>query len=156
MKENNKAFFQFTVLCKSFTGSFFIYYSIILLQFILYHGLIEYMQSLPSWWDTLLGMISAKTECTFGKILWNMNHIISLNLQVGVQTSQVHMLPTDSELLSWETFNEDISSVDDDKMITVAGLLEQLNITRDTSDYLWYTTRWILVNFAFFCFLDNK
>lgn len=50
------------------------------------------------------------------------------------------MLPTDSELLSWETFNEDISSVDDDKMITVAGLLEQLNITRDTSDYLWYTT----------------
>jgi hypothetical protein len=51
------------------------------------------------------------------------------------------MLPTDSELLSWETFNEDISSVDDDKMITVAGLLEQLNITRDTSDYLWYTTR---------------
>jgi hypothetical protein len=35
-------------------------------------------------------------------------------------------------------------------MITVAGLLEQLNITRDTSDYLWYTTRWILVSFAFF------
>jgi hypothetical protein len=41
-------------------------------------------------------------------------------------------------------------------MITVAGLLEQLNITRDTSDYLWYTTRWILVNFAFFWTLDNK
>ena len=62
-------------------------------------------------------------------------------LQVGVQTSQMQMLPTNSELLSWETFNEDISSADDDSTITVVGLLEQLNVTRDTSDYLWYSTR---------------
>lgn len=73
-------------------------------------------------------------------ILPDCKNVVFNTAQVGVQTSQVHMLPTDSELLSWETFNEDISSVDDDKMITVAGLVEQLNITRDTSDYLWYTT----------------
>lgn len=53
----------------------------------------------------------------------------------------MQMLPTNSELLSWETFNEDISSADDDSTITVVGLLEQLNVTRDTSDYLWYSTR---------------
>lgn len=51
------------------------------------------------------------------------------------------MLPTDVELLSWETFNEDILLDDDDSKITVVGLLEQLNVTRDTSDYLWYMTR---------------
>lgn len=63
------------------------------------------------------------------------------NCQVGVQTSQVQVLPTDTELRSWETFNEDIALADGDKTITIVGLLEQLNITRDTSDYLWYTTR---------------
>ncbi|CAL5357783.1 unnamed protein product [Camellia sinensis] len=39
-----------------------------------------------------------------------------------------------------ETFSEDISSADEDSKITVVGLLEQLNVTRDTSDYLWYMT----------------
>ncbi|KAM7482640.1 hypothetical protein LguiB_007223 [Lonicera macranthoides] len=60
--------------------------------------------------------------------------------KVEVQGSQVQMLPTNVELLSWETFNEDILLDDDDSKITVVGLLEQLNITRDTSDYLWYMT----------------
>ena len=51
------------------------------------------------------------------------------------------MLPTNARMLSWETFNEDISSNEVDARITVVGLLEQLNVTRDASDYLWYTTR---------------
>ena len=51
------------------------------------------------------------------------------------------MLPTNVKLQSWETFNEDVYSVEDESPLTVTGLLEQLNITRDTSDYLWYTTR---------------
>ena len=44
-------------------------------------------------------------------------------------------------LYSWETFNEDISAVDEDTKIIVVGLLEHLNVTRDSTDYLWYTTR---------------
>ncbi|XP_041010238.1 beta-galactosidase 3-like [Juglans microcarpa x Juglans regia] len=60
--------------------------------------------------------------------------------KVRVQTSQMQMLPTNVELLSWDTFHEDISSADDGSTISVFGLLEQLNVTRDTSDYLWYTT----------------
>lgn len=51
------------------------------------------------------------------------------------------MLPTNVQMFSWETFSEDISATDVDSKITVAGLLEQLNVTRDASDYLWYTTR---------------
>lgn len=62
-------------------------------------------------------------------------------LQVGVQTSQTQLLRTNSELHSWGIFNEDVSSVAGDTTITVTGLLDQLNITRDSSDYLWYTTR---------------
>lgn len=59
---------------------------------------------------------------------------------VRSKTSEPHMLPTNARMLSWETFNEDISTNDVDARITVAGLLEQLNVTRDASDYLWYTT----------------
>lgn len=51
------------------------------------------------------------------------------------------MLPTNVKLQSWGTFNEDVYAVEDESPMTVKGLLEQLNITRDTSDYLWYTTR---------------
>ncbi|KAF3446375.1 hypothetical protein FNV43_RR11554 [Rhamnella rubrinervis] len=60
--------------------------------------------------------------------------------KVGVQTSRMHMLPTNARLLSWETYDEDISSLDENSRITAVGLLEQINVTRDTSDYLWYIT----------------
>ncbi|XP_047982529.1 beta-galactosidase 3-like [Salvia hispanica] len=56
------------------------------------------------------------------------------------KTSLPKMLPTNVQMVLWETFNEDISSSDNDARITVVGLLEQLNVTRDASDYLWYTT----------------
>jgi DNA polymerase III psi subunit len=57
-----------------------------------------------------------------------------------VQTSQMQMLPTNSERFSWESFEEDTSS-SSATTITASGLLEQINVTRDTSDYLWYITR---------------
>ncbi|KAL6558948.1 Beta-galactosidase 3 [Orobanche minor] len=60
--------------------------------------------------------------------------------KVGVQTSQVEMIPTNAELFSWETYNEDLTSMDDGRTFSTNGLLEQINVTRDTSDYLWYTT----------------
>ncbi|KAJ4963706.1 hypothetical protein NE237_023645 [Protea cynaroides] len=60
--------------------------------------------------------------------------------KVGVQTSQMQMLPTNAELLSWEMYDEDVSSLDDNSAMTATGLLEQINVTRDTSDYLWYIT----------------
>uniref|UniRef100_A0A2N9IXM3 Beta-galactosidase n=1 Tax=Fagus sylvatica TaxID=28930 RepID=A0A2N9IXM3_FAGSY len=69
-------------------------------------------------------------------ILPNCKNEVFNTAKVGVQTSQVQMLPTNVRFLSWDTFNEDISSADDDSAITVFGLLDQLNITRDASDYL--------------------
>ncbi|XP_028765341.1 beta-galactosidase 5 [Neltuma alba] len=59
---------------------------------------------------------------------------------VRVQTSQAQMVPTNSKLFSWETYDEDLSSPAEISGITAAGLLEQINVTRDTSDYLWYIT----------------
>jgi hypothetical protein len=53
----------------------------------------------------------------------------------------MQMLPTNIEFHSWDTFNEDLLSADDESKMSVFGLLEQLNVTRDTSDYLWYTTK---------------
>ncbi|GJV54878.1 beta-galactosidase 3-like protein [Tanacetum coccineum] len=50
------------------------------------------------------------------------------------------MLPTNVNRLAWQTFSEDISTVDSDSKMTVSGLLDQMSVTRDASDYLWYTT----------------
>ena len=58
-------------------------------------------------------------------------------VQVGAQSSQMKM-----ELVagfSWESYNEDINSLDSDAF-TKDGLLEQISMTWDRSDYLWYTT----------------
>ncbi|KAK9287542.1 hypothetical protein L1049_015963 [Liquidambar formosana] len=74
-------------------------------------------------------------------ILPDCKNVVFNTANVGVQTTQMQMLPTNAQLFSWETFKEDIVSVDEDSEITVIGLLEQLNVTRDISDYLWYTTR---------------
>ncbi|KAL8464064.1 hypothetical protein ACS0TY_033836 [Phlomoides rotata] len=42
--------------------------------------------------------------------------------------------------LSWESYNEQTPSADDSDTLAMAGLWEQVNITRDSSDYLWYLT----------------
>ncbi|KAI8016778.1 Beta-galactosidase 3 [Camellia lanceoleosa] len=88
---------------------------------------------------TLLGSYS-QAHVFSSNILPDCKNVVFNTAKVGVQTSQMQMLPTNAELLSWETFSEDISSADEDSKITVVGLLEQLNVTRDTSDYLWYMT----------------
>ncbi|XP_021889259.1 beta-galactosidase 3-like [Carica papaya] len=73
-------------------------------------------------------------------ILPDCKNVVFNTADVRVKESQVQMLPINVKLGSWETFNEEILSVDDDCEIKVVGLLEQINITRDTSDYLWYST----------------
>ncbi|KAL5845170.1 hypothetical protein ACOSQ4_011128 [Xanthoceras sorbifolium] len=60
--------------------------------------------------------------------------------KVQVQHPQTQMLPTDSKFLAWETYDEDIFSLGESSTMTAAGLLEQINVTRDSSDYLWYMT----------------
>lgn len=75
-------------------------------------------------------------------ILPDCKNVVFNTARVGVQTSQMQMSPTSAKLLSWETYDEGVSSLDDSSSstITAVGLLEQINVTRDTSDYLWYMT----------------
>lgn len=53
----------------------------------------------------------------------------------------MEMLPTNTKNFQWQSYLEDLSSLDDSSTFTTQGLLEQINVTRDTSDYLWYMTR---------------
>ncbi|CAK7346305.1 unnamed protein product [Dovyalis caffra] len=73
-------------------------------------------------------------------ILPDCRNVVFNTAKVGVQTSHVKMLPTGSRLFSWETYGEDISSLEASSRMTALGLLEQINVTRDTTDYLWYIT----------------
>lgn len=57
--------------------------------------------------------------------------------KVGAQTSQMKMSWVGK--FSWQSYNEDTNSLDDSSF-TKDGLYEQISMTWDKSDYLWYTT----------------
>ncbi|GFP95157.1 beta-galactosidase 3 [Phtheirospermum japonicum] len=73
-------------------------------------------------------------------ILPDCRNVVFNTAKVGTQTSKIQMLAANPQLWSWETYNEDTTSVEDSSAFAAIGLLEQINVTRDTSDYLWYTT----------------
>ncbi|KAL8118080.1 hypothetical protein AgCh_015838 [Apium graveolens] len=73
-------------------------------------------------------------------ILSDCRNAIFNTANVGVQESQMQMLPVSADMISWGTYNEDLTSLDDSSTFTTFGLLEQINVTRDSSDYLWYIT----------------
>ncbi|XP_050285611.1 beta-galactosidase 1 [Quercus robur] len=60
--------------------------------------------------------------------------------RVGAQSSLMKMtrVPVHGGF-SWQSYNDETTS-SDDSSFTMAGLLEQINTTRDASDYLWYST----------------
>lgn len=49
------------------------------------------------------------------------------------------MLPV-SAAFNWQSFTEEAPTADDGDTLEKWGLYEQLNLTRDSSDYLWYLT----------------
>ncbi|XP_008242341.2 PREDICTED: LOW QUALITY PROTEIN: beta-galactosidase [Prunus mume] len=58
--------------------------------------------------------------------------------RLGSQSSQMKMTPVKSAL-PWQSFIEESAS-DESDTTTLDGLWEQINVTRDTTDYLWYMT----------------
>ncbi|CAL5373933.1 unnamed protein product [Camellia sinensis] len=61
--------------------------------------------------------------------------------RVGAQSAQMKMTPVIYNTgFSWQSYNEEPAASYDDNSFTMVGLLEQINITRDASDYLWYMT----------------
>ncbi|ONM40727.1 Beta-galactosidase 1 [Zea mays] len=68
---------------------------------------------------------------------WQKTFYTDMFIQVGSQISQMKMEWAGG--FTWQSYNEDINSLGDESFATV-GLLEQINVTRDNTDYLWYTT----------------
>ncbi|XP_048133870.1 beta-galactosidase-like [Rhodamnia argentea] len=58
--------------------------------------------------------------------------------RVGVPISQIKMVPIGG--FSWQSYIEEPVSAFGDGTFTKDGLLEQISLTWDTTDYLWYTT----------------
>ncbi|KAJ8643446.1 hypothetical protein MRB53_005194 [Persea americana] len=59
--------------------------------------------------------------------------------RVGTQTSMMTMLSASNNEFSWASYNEDTASYNEESM-TIEGLSEQISITKDSTDYLRYTT----------------
>ncbi|GMH04075.1 hypothetical protein Nepgr_005914 [Nepenthes gracilis] len=78
---------------------------------------------LPRW------SISVLADCK--KEVFNTAKVIS-------QSFHAKMTPVSS--FSWQSYVDETPSADSDTLFSATGLYEQLNVTRDTSDYLWYMT----------------
>lgn len=52
------------------------------------------------------------------------------------------MLSANNNGFSWASYNEDTASYNEESM-TIGGLSEQISITKDSTDYLRYTTEWV-------------
>ena len=61
-----------------------------------------------------------------------------LFVKVG-QSLPMKMTPVNTTL-SWKSYIEETASSTDDNTFTLDGLYEQINVTRDDTDYLWYMT----------------
>ncbi|XAR62546.1 Beta-galactosidase [Bertholletia excelsa] len=60
--------------------------------------------------------------------------------KVSSQSSVTTMSKVSSGGFSWQSYREDPVSAGDSDTSEMDGLWEQINVTRDTSDYLWYLT----------------
>ncbi|XP_075509695.1 beta-galactosidase-like isoform X1 [Primulina tabacum] len=60
--------------------------------------------------------------------------------RISSKVSDAKMIPVNGGL-SWQSYNEETPSADDSDPLAMDGLWEQVNITRDSSDYLWYLTQ---------------
>ncbi|KAF3324538.1 Beta-galactosidase 2 [Carex littledalei] len=70
-------------------------------------------------------------------ILPDCKTVVYNTARVAAQTSQITMNPVES--FTWQSYSEDINTTDK-AAFTSNMLMEQLNVTRDKTDYLWYTT----------------
>ncbi|XP_041002887.1 beta-galactosidase-like isoform X2 [Juglans microcarpa x Juglans regia] len=72
-------------------------------------------------------------------ILPDCKTVVFNTARLGAQSSQMKMTPVNSAF-SWESYNEETASADDDDSTARNGLWEQVYVTRDATDYLWYMT----------------
>ena len=59
----------------------------------------------------------------------------------------MEMVPVPADIVDWESYSEDISTLGS-STITAVRLVDQLNMTIDTTDYLWYKTRYYFLTLS--------
>ncbi|XP_076889209.1 beta-galactosidase-like isoform X2 [Bidens hawaiensis] len=69
-------------------------------------------------------------------ILHNCKDEVFNTAKVKAPTTQKKMTPVGQ--FKWQSYNEETPSSEDRDTLAMKGLYEQLNVTRDASDYLWY------------------
>ncbi|XP_031094833.1 beta-galactosidase-like isoform X2 [Ipomoea triloba] len=73
-------------------------------------------------------------------ILPDCKNVVYNTATVRSPSLQTNMIPVGSGF-SWQSYTEEIASSDDSDTVAAAdGMWEQINVTRDSSDYLWYMT----------------
>ncbi|KAF7147624.1 hypothetical protein RHSIM_Rhsim03G0232500 [Rhododendron simsii] len=60
--------------------------------------------------------------------------------RINSQSSKMIMEPLSTGAFDWQSYSEETVSADDSDKLTTDGLWEEINVTRDASDYLWYLT----------------
>ncbi|KAF7148352.1 hypothetical protein RHSIM_Rhsim03G0232400 [Rhododendron simsii] len=60
--------------------------------------------------------------------------------RINSQSSKMIMEPVSTGAFDWQSYSEETVLADDSDTLTTDGLWEQINVTRDASDYLWYLT----------------
>ncbi|XP_074294925.1 beta-galactosidase-like [Silene latifolia] len=71
-------------------------------------------------------------------ILPDCKHTVYNTARLGAQSAIMKYTPVHRNF-AWQSYNEQTASIDDSTFTTV-GLVEQINTTRDMTDYLWYMT----------------
>lgn len=91
---------------------------------------------------------TAKVKSTYKAGLSNTHYLVDriteidlCVIKVQVSTSSIHMkmVPTNTKF-SWGSYNEEVPSANDNGTFAQDGLVEQISITRDKTDYFWYLT----------------
>ncbi|KAH1057066.1 hypothetical protein J1N35_035131 [Gossypium stocksii] len=72
-------------------------------------------------------------------ILPNCKTAVFNTARLGAQSSEKKMVLANTAF-SWQSYNEESPSADDQDVTVHNGLWEQIYITRDATDYLWYMT----------------
>ncbi|XP_022966894.1 beta-galactosidase-like [Cucurbita maxima] len=71
-------------------------------------------------------------------ILPDCKSVVFNTAEVGVRSSNIQMTPVTS--FGWQSYKEEIVTPYAQDTITKNGLVEQVHVTWDTTDYLWYMT----------------
>ncbi|CAK9134958.1 unnamed protein product [Ilex paraguariensis] len=73
-------------------------------------------------------------------ILPDCKNVVFNTARISSQSSLMKMIPVSSGSFPWQSYSEETPSSDQSDTLAMDGLWEQLNVTKDVSDYLWYLT----------------